>query len=201
MVALLTRLLEKANYEKVTQNDLQLALAESSLFKIRLQVDFEDFSEVLLFHRGESLREESVPMWLGLRQRKIHFTHYERVVIYIKFRDTFRPGKAALPACRAGAALLRLFQNVPKADMEMLFPNTRVRMRNVDKLLIGIPAAVSGGIVLATKLGATLVLAGSLLGFWLGTHAHGCAGQGRVDRLVGRTGGPRKLSVETVQPL
>jgi hypothetical protein len=30
---------------------------------------------------------------------------------------------------------------------------------------------VSGGVILVTKLGATLVLAGSLLGFWLGLHA------------------------------
>jgi hypothetical protein len=35
-------------------------------------------------------------------------------------------------------------------------------------LLIGVPAVISGGIVLTTKLGASLVLLGSLLGFWLG---------------------------------
>ena len=52
----------------------------------------------------------------------------------------------------------------------MLFPNTQVGMRLIDKLLIGIPALVSGGIVLTTKLGATLVLLGSLAGYWLGTH-------------------------------
>ena len=54
----------------------------------------------------------------------------------------------------------------------MLFPNTRVRMRTIDKLLIGVPALISGGIVLTTKLGASLVLLGSLLGFWLGLGGH-----------------------------
>ena len=38
----------------------------------------------------------------------------------------------------------------------------------MDKLLIGVPAVVSGGIVLTTKLGASLVLLGSLFGYWLG---------------------------------
>jgi len=52
-VALLGKLLEKANYERVTEEDLNQALNEASLFKIRLHVDFEDFSEVLLFSRGE----------------------------------------------------------------------------------------------------------------------------------------------------
>jgi hypothetical protein len=73
--------------------------------------------------------------------------------------------------CRAGATLLKLFRNVPRADLEMLFPNTRVRMRLLDKLMIGVPALVSGGIVLTTKLGASLVLLGSLFGYWLGLHS------------------------------
>jgi hypothetical protein len=41
-------------------------------------------------------------------------------------------------------------------------------MRFSDKLLIGVPAVISGGLVLTTKLGASLVLLGSLFGFWLG---------------------------------
>ncbi|MEH6575905.1 MAG: TMEM143 family protein [Amphritea sp.] len=165
---LLGGLLEKANYEQVTQADLDAALSESSLFKIRLQVGFDDFSEVLLFCRGESIRQESVPRWMGLDSKIIEFTNYERVVVYIRFRDDYVQSKQQLPSCKPGATLLKLFKNVPKADLEMLFPNTRVRMRTVDKLLIGIPAMVSGGIVLTTKMGASLVLLGSLFGFWLG---------------------------------
>ena len=65
---------------------------------------------------------------------------------------------------------MRLFRNVPRADLEMLFPNTQVRMRLIDKLLIGVPAVVSGGIVLTTKLGASLLVLGSLFGYWLGVH-------------------------------
>ena len=44
-VQLLDGLLEKANYERVSQSELNQALIESSLFKIRLHVDFDDFSE------------------------------------------------------------------------------------------------------------------------------------------------------------
>ena len=64
--------------------------------------------------------------------------------------------------------MLNLFQNVPAADLEMLFPNIRVGMRWLDRFLIGVPALVSGGLVFTTKAGATLLLLGSLIGFWLG---------------------------------
>ncbi len=169
-IELLNTLLDKANYEQVSNADLQQALKEESLFKIRLQVDFSDFEEVLLFCRGQSVRSEIIVSWFGLHKREISFTNYDRVVVYIRFRDDYEPADKRLPACKPGATLLKLFQNVPKADLEMLFPNTRVRMRTMDKLMIGVPAAVSGGIVLTTKLGTTLVLMGSLIGFWFGLH-------------------------------
>ena len=168
---LLGELLDKANYEKLTDADLEQALRESSLFKIRLHVDFRDFAEVLLFYRGAAQREETVRDWWGLRRRTLRFINYDRVVLYLRFRPEYEPRRATLPAAGRGTVLLKLFQNVPKADLEMLFPNTRIRMRNIDKLMIGVPAAVSGGIIVATKLSATLLLLGSLLGFWLGLHA------------------------------
>ena len=170
-VGLLDELLVKANYERVSEDELNRALLESSLFKIRLQVDFSDFSEVSLFARGQSRRQEIVPAWFGLRSRTIEFINYDRVVVYLKFRDDYQAPRQDMSHCRAGATLLKLFRNVPRADLEMLFPNTQVRMRLLDKLLIGVPALVSGGIVLTTKLGASLVLLGSLLGYWLGLHS------------------------------
>ncbi len=179
-VDMLGHLLDKANYEQVSQEDLNKALGESSLFKISLQVDFNDFSEVLLFCRGEARRRQTVASCFGLVKREIEFVNYDRVVLYLRFREGCPHDSIArrsmaddgnpASASRPGTTLLKLFQNVPKADLEMLFPNTHVRMRTIDKLLIGIPAVVSGGIVLTTKLGTSLVVLGSLLGFWLGFH-------------------------------
>jgi len=170
-ISLLDGLLEKANYERVTESDLNRALSESSLFKIRLQVDFNDFSEVSLFARGQSVRAETISTWFGLRRKTIEFINYERVVVYLRIRDDYLRSNLDSGLCRPGATFLKMFRNVPRADLEMLFPNTRVGMRLMDKLLIGIPAVVSGGIVLTTKLGASLVLLGSLFGYWLGVRS------------------------------
>ena len=184
-VQLLDGLLEKANYERVGESELNQALTESSLFKIRLQVDFGDFSEVSLFARGVSQRRETLPAWFGLASKEIEFTNYDRVVVFLRIRDDYVHSKQDFASCRAGATLLKLFRNVPRADLEMLFPNTRVRMRLLDKLLIGIPAVVSGGVVLTTKLGASLVLLRRIE-------------PGRRDDIAGGRGGARRLPVETV---
>jgi len=170
-VGLLKGLLDKANYRAVTEEDLRLAMAESSLFKIRLSVDMSDFSEVLFFCRGESVRTETVYRFAGRFPKQVEFLNYERVVVYIRFREDYVRDEGSQAHCRPGASMLKLFRNVPRADMEMLFPNTQIRMRLLDKLLIGIPAAVSGGIIVTTKLATSLLLAGSLLGFWLGLNS------------------------------
>ena len=166
----MTTLLNAANFEKITPGDLADALKERSLFKIRLSVDFNDFEEVLFFRRGASTRRETLVTWGGLRRRPITFTNYERVVVYVKFKPQayFDERRRHDLPYRPGATLIKLFRNVPKADLEMLFPNSEVRMQTIDKLIIGIPAAVSGGVILVTKLGASLVLLASLLAFWAG---------------------------------
>jgi hypothetical protein len=170
LVETLTAILNAANFEKITKSDLEEAMKEESLFKIRLRVDFKDFDEVIFYQRGESIKEEILVKFFGLKKEPITFTNYDRVAIYIKFKegDHFKAKKQKNLYFTPGSTIIKLFQNVPKADLEMLFPNSEVRMKTVDKLIIGIPAAVSGIIVIATKLGASILLIASVIAFWLG---------------------------------
>ena len=56
---------------------------------------------------------------------------------------------------------------MPKADLEMLFPNSQVRMRTIDKAIIGGSALVGGAVVLVTKLGVVLLVLAGLLEDWV----------------------------------
>ena len=164
----LEALLEKANYEKINEDTIKQALNHDSLLKVRLDVNFKDFSEVLLFARGENEKQESIVSLWGFRKTKIRFINYERVIIFIRFNEQIERKRQQAFDLQPGGVILKLFKNVPKADLEMLFPNTEVKMRFIDKVLIGVPAVISGGIVLTTKLGGSLLILASLFGFWLG---------------------------------
>jgi hypothetical protein len=170
LVETLTAILNAANFQKITETDLEEALKEESLFKIRLRVEFKDFEDVLFYQRGQSTKEETLVKYFGLKKEPVTFTNYERVVIYIKFKkeDYFKAKKQKNLYFTPGSTIIKLFQNVPKADLEMLFPNSEVRMKTVDKLIIGVPAAVSGVVLTATKLGGTILLIASVISFWLG---------------------------------
>ncbi|WP_414981548.1 TMEM143 family protein [Congregibacter sp.] len=161
-------LLNRANYEELSEGQLKKAFRSKSLFQIRLRVDLKDFGDVMLFCRGSSERTATVKLLFGLIKRQVRFLNYERVVLFLRFADR---GAKTDSEFTPGRVMIKLFQNVPDADLEMLFPNTRVAMRWTDRLLIGIPALASGAIVATTKLGAPLLLLGALGGFWLGLHS------------------------------
>ena len=161
LVEELTGLAEDANFERIDSAALGRAFAEESLMKVRLEADFDDFEQVVFYRRGERNRREEVKTLFGLRRRSIEFTTYGKVLVYVKFKDAAHFEQAGTDVATLpftpGSTIIKLFQDVPRADLEMLFPNARVRMRTVDKLLIGVPAVVSGVIVVVTKLVAALI--------------------------------------------
>lgn len=171
------KVLNSANFEKITEQDLQEALNEESLFKVRLEVEFDDFEQVVFYRRGESQLSETITSLWGLRKQTINFTNYDRVAVYITFKDKshFEKKSKKPIGFEPNSTIIKLFQNVPKADLEMLFPNSEVRMRPIDKVIIGASAIVGGAVVLVTKLGASILLLGALFAFWLGWRSESVA--------------------------
>lgn len=160
----LVALAESADFTRIDATEIERAFAEHSLVKVRLEIDARDIDTVLFFRRGVAQRTEQVRWLFGLRRRDIEFTSYGKVLVYVAFTE--RP--EADPERPNGGVLLKLFQNVPRNDLEMLYPSVRVRMRPLDKLLIGVPAVVSGIVVVVTKLVASLGPLLLLLAFWAG---------------------------------
>jgi hypothetical protein len=170
LVSELEGVLAKANFERVSSDDLNRALAEESVFHVQLHTDLGDFADLILYRRGSGVRKERIARWFGLRSREITVEYYERVAVYVRFHDEAH--FAAKPGVRPrgivpGSTVLKLFQSIPKADLEMLFPNVDVRMKLADQAMIGVPA-VLGGVGLLAKLSASLAFVFLLVAFWLG---------------------------------
>jgi len=162
LTAELTGLLDGANYLPITKADLDDALSRESLIPLRLEVDLDDYDEVLIYRRGSHERIVTVPKLRGLRQEEKTITVDERVVVHTRLKPAswfeqqgIDPGERNLVP---GHVSLKQFQNVPRADIEMLLPSTQVRFRPIDTILVGVPALASGIAVLATKLLPTIGL-------------------------------------------
>ena len=172
VTAELTGLLDGANYTPVTMAELDDAMTHESMISLRLEVDLDDYDELLIYRRGSHLDTVEIPKWNALRSEQRTITVDERVVVHTRVkpqawfdqRDIDPSQRNLVP----GHVWLKQFQNVPRADIEMLLPSTQVRFRPIDSLVVGVPALVSGIAVLATKLLPTLGLIFLLVGAWLG---------------------------------
>ncbi len=166
----LVALAEAANFTRIDTEELNAALAEHSLLKVRMAIDLDAIDKFMFFRRGESTQSRSVPIWFGLRRRAVSFPAYARVLVYAVFKDAehFQGVDLDRLPYRPGSMIVKLFQNVPRPDLEMVLPNVEVRMGRMDKLLIGGTALVSGIVVIVTKLLASLGILLLLIGAWVG---------------------------------
>lgn len=172
LTAELTGLLDGANYSPVTMAELDEAMANESLIPLRLEVDLDDYDELLIYRRGGRQETVTIPRFKGLRTAERTITVDERVVVHTRVKPlAWFDDEGIDPADRnlhPGHVSLKLFQNVPRADVEMLLPSTQVRFRPIDTLVVGVPALASGLAVLVTKLLPTLGLVGLVIAALLG---------------------------------
>lgn len=168
----LDEMLRDANYTEVVEAELLDAMERESLIPLRIEVDLDDYEQLLICRRDTRREDVTVERWRGLRKEQRTITVEDRVVVLAKVRPAeWFEERGIDPAKRnlvPGKVTLKLFKDVPRADIEMLLPSTRVRYRPVDTVLVGVPAIVSGVVVLATKLLPTLGLMLVLLGAWVG---------------------------------
>jgi len=157
LVSKFIEVLDDANYERITEEHIQHAMRENFLSNISLHVDMDDYERQIIYFRGENIHTQTVKKWF-FKTVEIEAPVFERLAILTKFKndDYFEAKKIKNPNFIPGSIVIKLFKNIPKADLEMLFPNAHVKMRLKDALVMG-GSIVGGGIGITLKAGAGLV--------------------------------------------
>ena len=175
-VGLVRQLLARANYDEIPRDRIEAVISEQNPYGLALEVDLSEFEELHIFYRGES--ETSAPPSTleryALRKKPVKLSIYQRLFVMLKLKpvevrvreimlkeqvDAKKAEKIiaklrkTLPASITGDYIyLKLFKFIPRADLEMLFPNTRVKMRQIDKLKLGITAGGGSAAGIATTI-------------------------------------------------
>jgi len=163
IVSHVERLLAQANYVRIPPAELDL-MTKGSHYGLDLFVDLDAFDELLVFYRGRSIKKESRrALRKFYRRTEFELPIFRRLFVLFKIKTMDkrvadmvakhgmrRPDaekavkklRAHLPAqVTPDNIYLKLFKNIPISDIEMIFPNTRVRFRMLDKIRL----AVTGG--------------------------------------------------------
>ena len=163
--ATLSETLECANYRALDDRAIQEAIANSALIDLKAEVDFNDFDQVVFYYRGAKPTELTVP-WLYVLKRTLQTEVFAQVVLGIKFKaaDYFQERKVKVDKLNftPGLIYLYMYKNIPRHDLELLFPNVQLNMNLLDRLLFVLPA-VGAGISVLYKLSSSIVLILGLL--------------------------------------
>lgn len=170
MTAVFRQVLERANYTPITQEELREAFELDSLIKLNTRVDFDDFEHYLLYARGRARRTARFPGFLGRVQEK-EVDNLDRVVVLLQFKERayFEARKRRIGTLQfePGKTYLYLYKNIPKYDLEVVFPNLQASMTWRDRLLFGVPALAGLGSVLFKSQTILFLIIGAML-FYLG---------------------------------
>ena len=147
-------LMDRANFIPLTKEDLDNALAQETPLAVNVVVDLRRYELLHLFSRGRTRRTDSAPH-LFIFKKKFEMDVYERLVMVAKFAPRKRRFRTERKTTSLGREIndekiyLKYFKNVPVPDIEMIFPDPKIKMSRFDKLKITIlllaPLAIAGG--------------------------------------------------------
>ena len=150
-------LLKHANYTQVDPQKFKL-LAHGSDYGLDLEVDMHAFDEIHIYYRGKSSRIGKRRSKKGFYLRTEEYTVpiFQRLCIVFKLkpiearvRDVMaqkscdkakaekiveKMRRLLPPAINDSNIYVKLFKNIPQSDLEMIFPNTQIKFRMLDKL-------------------------------------------------------------------
>lgn len=163
-------LMERANFRKLSPEEVHSSLDSASQWGLNLKVDFSIFERLDVYARGDVLGKRKVRTWKNwFRETTVDVPTYQRLAVVFRLAsasggrkpaDIQRSSKSTREAGNHQGAnaprspeehrpiALKLFKNIPKADLEMLLPGTRVRMTLFDQGKILIPTLSGVGLAL-----------------------------------------------------
>lgn len=153
-------ILDQANYERIDTSAIAGIMAEGSHYGLDFSVDFSLFEECLIYYRGASTRKDQRRTFRKfLRKEEYDVPIFQRLFLLFKLKplesrireimetEKITYKEAARMARRQRAHLpeevnendiyMKLFKNIPRSDVEMIFPNTVVKFRLFDKIKLG----------------------------------------------------------------
>lgn len=140
-------LLGRANFSRLTSDDIRQALAATSDWGVRLKVDLTVFDRLEVFARGDVVGRRVRRRWRNMYRREaVELPIYQRLVVIFRLR----PVSGGDPREKQ-AVHIKGFKNIPKVDLEMLLPGSKVTMTLFDQGKIFVPT-ISGVAMTGWKL-------------------------------------------------
>jgi len=176
LVAALTKVLKGANFVELSKQEIEEAHHQRPFLRVAVRAPLDEFRDVRFFRRGHHRAHMQMPRWFGLLRKSIDVEIFDDVVLLVAMKPLsamrlkweFR--RMAERGIRPGSVFIKYFRNIRRMDLATLFPNVRVVMGRLDRLMLWVPAVVLGT-PMVVKVLSTISVLFIVLGFYLGLRA------------------------------
>ncbi|NET79691.1 MULTISPECIES: TMEM143 family protein [Okeania] len=153
------KILDQGNFFPISHASLERAFQETSLIELKTDINFDDFEEMICYCRGDIYKTIKVKKFFRKIEKKIDI--FERVALLIKCQNTEETDGSEYSQEESHLSskkiYISLYKNIPKNDIEFLFPNVKVSMTLKDRLMLVVPA-IGAAVPIALKILPQLLL-------------------------------------------
>jgi hypothetical protein len=144
--------LHHANYRRLSPREIQAAVYAATHWGVRLKIQFSSFRRLEVYARGDIVTRRLRRNWRKLfRKCEVEVPIYQRLVVVFRTKEVQSFSDPLDPAC----VHLRMFKNIPKADIDMMLPGSQIRLTWLDTGKIGIPT-LWGVVLMSSKLAKSI---------------------------------------------
>src|SRR5262249_33714486 len=109
-------LMERANFAHLGKDAIEKAMQEVSDWGLNMEVNFDVFERLDIYVRGDGMGTRYRRRWRNfLRREAVRVPTYQRLVLIMNLR----PHKQLPPDIDTRHVFLKIFKDIPKADLEM----------------------------------------------------------------------------------
>ncbi len=153
VMAMCEEILALAGYRKLNRQEIEQCADTQSQFGVPLHVDFDLFGRLEVYARGDVIGTRMRRRIRNLYRRElVDIPIYQRMVVLFQLSSDDQTEEDLV----SSALHLRMFKNIPKQDIDMLLPGTRVRIRGMDRAKFIIPSL--GGFLISARRFASYTL-------------------------------------------
>ena len=147
--------LNRANYQRLSSEDIQQALAAASKWGVRMRVNFNMLQRMEIYSRGSVIGRRARRDWRKLfRYELFDVPLYQRLVVVFRTRE----GNKSSERFDSRKVYLRMFKNVPQQDVDMMLPASGIQMTWLDHSRIVLPSMYAFAMTLWRILRNVLLL-------------------------------------------
>jgi hypothetical protein len=172
--ASLVTTLTRANFSEIDADSVDTQNAARLLTGLHIKTSRAGIRRIRFFGRGGRPGVFNKRGWLGLRRKLIEAEILRDVVVLVAFKAETEIAKADRSAfarmrggMRPGAALIKQFRNVARAELLSLHPGAAPAMRRQDQVFLAVPA-LAGGVPILLQIGPALTVLFAVLATWFG---------------------------------